>query len=157
MRMSDLLSGAIFIAFGITVLVQANSLPPTGGGVLSAGFFPGLLGAGLALGGAIVAGKAVLRGATLPLIQTEPWMRDRRKLAIVALISLSIPFFAFAAPAIGTIATSFVILTVMMLAQGQKPAQSATIAAVVSLAVYLLFSLGMGVPMPTGVIERMLP
>ncbi|RDL47955.1 hypothetical protein BLJAPNOD_05181 [Ensifer sp. M14] len=156
MRISDLLSGAIFIAFGITVLLQANSLPSIGGGVLSAGFFPGLLGVGLALGGVIVAGKALVQGATLPLVRAEPWMRDFRKLAVVALISISIPFFAFAAPAMGTIATSFIILTVMMLAQGQKMVSSIVIAVIVSLAIHLLFSEGMGVPMPVGIIEGML-
>lgn len=157
MRVSDLLSGVVFLIFGLSVIFQAGRLPAIGGGVLSPGFFPSILGIGLALGGTIIAGKALLRKAVFPIIHFEPWMKDCRKIITIVLICLLIPFFAFASPLLGTIITSFIILMSMMLVQKQKLMTSFIVSAIVSLAVYLLFSKAMGVPLPVGVIERILP
>lgn len=157
MRISDVLSGIVFLIFGLFVIFQAGRFPSIGGGVLSPGFFPSILGAGLALGGAIVAGKALLRKATSPIIHFEPWMKDGRKITTIVLIGLLIPFFAFASPLLGTVTTSFIILMSMMLVQKQKLMTSFIVSVIVSLSVYLLFSKAMGVPLPVGIIERILP
>ena len=84
------------------------------------------------------------------------WLRDRSALAALGAVPLGIIGYALLAPTTGSTLASILVVTGVSLAWGARllPALATGIGSGVAL--YLFFGLAMRVPLPSGIIERLL-
>lgn len=156
MRISDIVSGGAFALLGLYVVVTAQGFASIGGAI-SAGLFPTIVGGFLLAGGLAVAARSVLAGVPWPVIAFESWMASPRKICGMIAIPASIALFPLLAPRLGTAAASALIMFGAMLVWKQGVLRSLIAAAVFSLVLTVFFTKGLGVPLPSGLIERFLP
>jgi putative tricarboxylic transport membrane protein len=155
MRVSDLVSGAIFALAGTAIAVTAYGYPSAAQGT-GPGLFPMIIGGGLALAGLTTMVGVLLRVEAMPLTTPEDWMRDRAKIAAVAAIPVGIAAFPLIAPVIGTLIVSTVIVMGLSLAWGERPFTAAIVGVVSSAVLFGLFSFGLRVPLPSGALEQLI-
>lgn len=156
MRISDIVSGGAFALLGLYVVVTAQGFASIGGAI-SAGLFPTIVGGFLLAGGLAVAARSVLVGAAWPIATFESWMADPRKVCGMVAVPASIALFPLLAPRLGTAAASALIMFGMMLIWKQGVLRSLIAALICSVVLTVFFVRGLGVPLPSGVIERFLP
>lgn len=155
MRFSDLVTGLAFAALGIAIAVIAQGLPSSGGAV-GPGLFPSIIGGAMAVGGFVIAGKAMLAGEASSFVISAAWTRDPRHVAAVAIVPLSIAAFVLLAPVAGSIVVSVVILVASALIWRERILTAAVVGCLVSLGIYCFFYFGLRVSLPGGVIEGFL-
>ncbi len=171
MRLPDWLTGSVFLVLGLVVLWHVQSFPEIPGQEYGAAVFPGLAAVGLAAAALILvaldlrrrrAGQGARARATGALIpdaelataaaDDEPSLRGRRLLALVLSVA-SIVFYALAAPSLGFILTSSLLLAVLMLAFGTRPSLIVPVAVVATLLIHTAFYKLLKVPLPWGLLQ----
>lgn len=138
-NIKDIVGSVLFGALGLYVLVTAPGLGLGTAQNMGPGYFPMLLGAALLLmsGGLFV--SALATSGSLPEIQWRP---------LVSVLA-SIAAFALAFRFAGLVPAIF--LTVCVAALGDREARllhSLALAVVISLLAWLIFRVGLGLPMP---------
>lgn len=151
--MADIVGGAIFLGLCILVFLQANLLPPSRTAAPGPEFFPELV----AIIGAIVAGLMIVRGvrgllAARPPDTARPSQVGARLWRGSALLGLSTGY-ALAMPMVGFLSSSFLFLTLAMLALGVRRLYVLIpVAGALAAAVYLLFGVLLRVRLPDGLL-----
>ncbi len=155
MKISDLAIGLASIAFGLAFLGYGVSLPPMPGQRYGAGLFPILLGAGIALCGALLARKGwgERRDARAPLVALAHWARDRYLLGNLLVVLALIIVYVLCSERIGFIPLSIAILVALFLRLKVPPLRSAVIAAGATAFIYVAFARFLRVPLPRGLLE----
>ncbi len=157
LKVSDLVSGLAIAGLGIFIFVQSRSFPAIGNIGVAPSFYPGLIGVVLALCGLALAGTALLRGAALPLFVRPAWFSKPANVVAVLAVPASIVAYGLLSPRIGFLATSFLVASGLLLAFRVRVLTSLITAFLVTVALYLIFAITFRVPLPYGVIERLLP
>ena len=136
----DVLAGFLFIAMGAFFFIGAFSYGIGTARQMGAGYFPMLFGVGaICVGIAIVASAPFRHGAALQIA----WR------SVVA-ISTSIAVFSLLVERIGLIPGVAVSVAVAALGDAQSRALGTILlAAGASIAVWLIFSVGLGLPLPS--------
>lgn len=156
MRISDLVSGSAFALLGLYVVVAAQGFASISGAI-SAGLFPTIVGGFLLFAGLVVAARSVLAGEARPVVAVESWMASPRKVCGMIAIPASIALFALLAPRLGTAATAALVMFATMLIWKQSFLRAVLAAFAFSTVLTVFFIKGLGVPLPSGLIERVLP
>src|SRR5688572_22827179 len=115
MRLNDTLSGLLLVIFGVVVAIAAAAFSEAAGQKTGPGLFPGIIGVGLALSGAVLAwsGRRVRDARWLTL---EEWVTEPRVALNAALVVGALIFYALAVDTMGFFVTAFVFLAVLFLA-----------------------------------------
>lgn len=156
LKVSDLASGLIVAGIGVVIMVQSTKFPTAAGIPIGPSVYPGVIGAVLALLGTALAIRSLMQRQALPLAELPPWLRPGRPLVAVMAIPVAITAYALLAPQAGFLATSLGVLFGLLLAFGVRLTVSATVAVLVSAFLYVMFRILMRVPLPAGILERLL-
>jgi len=151
MRLPDFWTGLAFAALGISIAVMARGLPAPAGAA-SPRLFPTLIGGGMAVLGAAIA----VRGLRTASDFTWPeWVGHPRRLALMAYLPAAIVVFALVAPIYGTIAVAVPIIVIHSIIYGLRPISALAIGVTAGVAIPMVFTNLLGIPLPYGVIEGM--
>jgi hypothetical protein len=140
--LKDILSGLIFIGCGLAFGIAASGYPIGTALRMGPGYFPLVLaGTLVALGAAIVA-KGLLARASDGELGTVPWRG-------VALLTAALVFFGATVRGLGLAPALFATaFAASMASRHNSWAGAALLAAALTLFCVLIFSVGLGVPVP---------
>lgn len=160
MRLTDALTGAVFMAIGLFLFQVASGFPNPGGMPYGASLLPQILGVGLLLGGVLlILGDLARRRIALgsaPLVTVDPELKTRRGLLPVAMLLVLILGHVVLADKLGFIAVSITGLTLVFLSVRLRLVMAVGLALVGSLVCWWLFAGLLRVPLPRGWLEGFL-
>jgi len=154
MRLNDGLLGALLIGFAGWVWWQTSFFPAFPGQDYGPNLFPRILAAGIALAGLALLLRGLRAGGALLVI--EPWVRDPARLLSFLAIPLAAGFYLLAATPLGFIPTAFLLLAGLFLWFRARPLVALPVAASVTLLVHWFFAGLMRVPLPRGLLDKVL-
>jgi len=154
MKVNDALIGAALVALGAVVLWHIQGFPPMPGQKYGPAWFPGLIAGGLIACGALLV-VARLRAATPEALLTLPeWTRRLRPVASVASVIAGLVFYVFAVDTMGFHITSAALLLVWSRLLGASWRLAVPVSLAATVVIHLAFYKLLKVPLPWGVLER---
>ncbi len=149
MRVNDAITGFALLAFAIATFSYARTLPAIPGQDYGAAVFPMLVAAGLAGCGALLIASGLRRwqGAVV----WDDWARTHHAWARVAVVFALVLAYILAAPAIGFVPMSVLILLIFMVMMGVRWWIAAAVAVVATVLIQQTFG-WLRVPLPLGLL-----
>jgi putative tricarboxylic transport membrane protein len=149
MRVNDAITGFALLAFAIATFVYARTLPAIPGQDYGAAVFPMLVAAGLAGCGAllIASGLRHWQGAVV----WDDWARTHHAWTKVAVVFALVLAYILAAPAVGFVPMSVLILLIFMVMMGVRWWIAAAVAVVATVLIQQTFG-WLRVPLPLGLL-----
>jgi putative tricarboxylic transport membrane protein len=161
MHLSDRTTGVVLVGVGALAIFGASRLPPMPGQEIGPSVFPTVIGAGLALCGAMIAlgigrtfeeeAEADLAAHQDPLQRAEAVQSPLHGLRALIPIALLL-FYVLAADAIGFVPIATIIVATMALSLGANWKHGLALALIAPPIVHLLFSKLLRVPLPIGLL-----
>ena len=115
-------------------------------------WFPGLIAAGLAICGALLAFDGLRQRS--PWIKTPEWIGSRRARAGVAALLGGLVVYILVVDHLGFHLTGVILLALWMRVLGASWRVTAIVSVVATIVIHLAFYKGLRVPLPWGVLER---
>lgn len=160
MRLTDALTGAVFMAIGLFLFLVATGFPNPGGMPYGASLLPQILGAGLMIGGGLlIFGDLARRRVAMvaaPIVTVDPELQTRRGLLPVAMLLALILGHILLADRLGFLAVSIIGLTLVFLSVRLRLLAALGLALAGSLVCWWLFAGLLRVPLPRGWLEGFL-
>lgn len=152
MRLNDTLVGLMVLLFGAAVALYTRTFPDAGGQSIGPGFFPFLIGSGIAACGAVLmfSGRPGAGGAW---IDWESGLREPRLALNGALVIGALVFYALAVDTAGFFLTAFIFIAGLFIAFGVRPRWIVPLAAGVTFGLHFVFYSLLRVPLPWGWLE----
>lgn len=152
MKLNDAVFGLLLLALGITVLAVVQAFPTIPGQRVGPALFPGLIAAGLCVGGLILLVRGWRARATEPWLVLEDWVGSpRHRLAFVVLVG-SVVFYMALSQRLGFVLCSTAVLSALFRVLGLSIARSLSTAVVATLVIHYAFYKLLRVPLPWGVL-----
>ncbi len=159
MKVNDAFLGILMLTLGVAIVLHAQTFPVMAGMEYGPEFFPSLIGSGIALCGfgmVVSWGITARKGAAEPWVTIPDWMRTPINLLRAFGILASVVFYILAAPTLGFILTMFLTTFGLLLLLANPLWLCAVIAVILPAILHIGFSTGLRVPLPRGIIERLL-
>lgn len=150
---ADLLLGVGFVVGGGVVVAASQTTPTIPGQAYGPGFFPFLIGCFLAAGGLVMAVRAVLDPTLAMTATTAAPDRNPTHYVTLAFVLLGLVGCVFLLEPVGFIPVASVLTAGFMLLLRVPPLVAIPIALTGTIAVDLLFSKVLLVPLPSGVLQ----
>jgi len=153
-KVNDALSGAALVALGAIVLWHIRDFPKIPGQNYGAAWFPGWIAAGLIVCGALLIAVRLRAAAPAPLIALPEWARRGRPVASVASVIAGLVIYVVVVDTLGfhITAAALLLLWSRMLGASWRLAVPVSLAA--SIVIHLAFYKLLKVPLPWGLLER---
>ena len=159
MQLSDRTTGLVLVGVGALAIYGGSRLPPMPGQEIGPSVFPMLIGAGLALCGALIAlgiGHSYEEAAEAELASLHGEVPEAAKpkfYGLRALIPIALLlFYVVASERLGFVPVAVIIIATMARTLGAKWQHALLLAAVMAPIVHLLFSKLLRVPLPIGLL-----
>lgn len=159
MKINDALLGIIMLVFGVGITMHAQTFPVMAGMQFGPEFFPTVIGTGIALCGLGMVAKwavATRKGTSEPWVTVPGWMHERINLLRGIGILAAVVFYILSVPHLGFILTMSLTAFGLLILLANPLWLSIAIAIVLPLVLHFGFSVGLRVPLPRGVIEKLL-
>jgi putative tricarboxylic transport membrane protein len=155
MRVNDLISGALLILLAAAMVAYTTTFPPFPGQKYGPSLFPRLLGAGIAVCGALL----MLRGrrqlaAGAPLAHIDDAYRTTRGWSSAAMIVAAIVVYIALSETLGFVITAALVVLALLLWFGVRPVTALVITVVAVLAMDWFFGRMFRVPLPLGLLPN---
>ena len=154
MRLRDTLSGLLLFIFGVIVVLHARTFPTPSGQNIGPGFFPIVVGVGLALGGVALMWSG-RKQSGVAWLEFEDWVKRPRTALNAVLVIGALIGYTLLVDIVGFFLTAFVFLVVLFLAFGVRKRWAAPIAVVATVGMHFAFYKLLSVPLPWGWLEGM--
>lgn len=160
MHLSDRVTGSVLVALGGLAIYGASKLPPMPGQDIGPSVFPTVIGAGLALCGAMIAlgiGRSYEEQASGELASLHGEQpadaQQSRYHGLRALIPIGLLlFYVLTADRLGFVPVAAIIVGTMSLSLGATWRQGLALALIAPPIVHLIFSKLLRVPLPIGIL-----
>ncbi|MXQ10608.1 tripartite tricarboxylate transporter TctB family protein [Microvirga makkahensis] len=150
MRINDAVTGAVLLAFAIAMFAYARTLPAIPGQEYGAAVFPMLIATGLAGCGVVMiaSGRRRWQGA----VAWNDWARTHHAWVRLAVVIALVLAYILAAPILGFVPMSIVILLVFLLMMGVRWWIAAAVAFAATILIQQTFAGLLRVPLPLGLL-----
>ena len=148
MRLPDFWTGLAFAAIGIAIAAKAQGLHVPAGAA-SPRLFPTIIGILMTLFGGAIALRGFRNAGDVAL---PAWTSSPRKVALVIFLPFAIIFYGLASPYLGSIIVAIMLVSIHCVIYGVKPVSSLIIGAVAGVVTTMIFTQGLGIPLPEGVV-----
>ncbi len=155
MKINDAIFGAVFLLFGVVVLVHVQGFSKIPGQQVGPALFPGLIAAAMAVCGVLLIINGIRRRGTQPWTETADWMRSGRHLIAFAAIVGGVAVYVFLANAVGFLIVAPLLLILWLKVLGVRTGMAAIVAVVATLLIWYAFYKLLRVPLPWGVLTKM--
>lgn len=150
MRLPDFWTGLAFAILGgtIALLAQGFHIPA---GAASPRLLPTIIGSIMAVLGGLIA----LRGwRNAGDVVMPGWFSSPRQMMLIVFIPMAIIAYGLLAPVVGSMLMAIVIVTTHCLIYGVRPLTAAAVGVIAGLAISIIFSHLLGIPLPEGILEE---
>ncbi|MSU89231.1 hypothetical protein GE300_06305 [Rhodobacteraceae bacterium 2CG4] len=155
MKADRLFLGLLIVLVGVALIASSFEYASLPGQAYGAGTMPRVVGSfGILLGLALLV-QGWRQGAARQRFARADWARDRRGLAVLAVL-LAVVVYILAAGAIGFIPVAGTLLVVLMLLGRVRVLPAVVVSVIASVTVYVVFSRFLLVPLPGGPLESLL-
>jgi len=155
MKTDRLFLGLLVVLGGIALIASSFQYASLPGQAYGAGTMPRVVGScGILLGLALLV-EGWRQGAARQRFALADWARDRRGLAVLAVL-LGVVAYIISAGALGFIPVAFTLLVALMLLGKVRLLPALVVSVIASVAVYVVFSRFLLVPLPRGPLEALL-
>ena len=154
MKLNDALSGAALVALGAVVLWHVQGFPPMPGQKYGPAWFPGLIAVGLIACGSLLVVAQLRATASQPLVALPEWTRRARPVASVASIIAGLLFYVLLADTLGFHITAAALLLTWSRLLGATWPLALPVSLAATVAIHLAFYKLLKVPLPWGLLER---
>ncbi len=154
MKINDALCGAALVALGAALLWHIQGFPPMPGQKFGPAWFPGLVAGGLIACGVLLVAARLRAAAPVPLLALPEWMRRVRPVASVASVVAGLVFYVFAADTLGFHITAAALLLIWSRLLGAAWQFALPVALAATFVIHLAFYKLLKVPLPWGLLER---
>ena len=153
MKISDAVVGVLLLILAAAIGYYVSGFPAMSGQNYGAALFPGMIAAGLAGCGALLA----LRGARTkaPAFEFAAWTRSATLVANFALFCGVLVLYIFAVDTLGFLITGSLLLIALFLKLGVRQLPAVIVAVASAICIHLLFYKLLRVPLPWGLLEFM--
>jgi putative tricarboxylic transport membrane protein len=149
MKVSDSLSGALAVIFGIALILYSRTFPAMPGQAIGPGLFPSVIAWGLVgFGGALIV--AARRQPRVAPVEFDDWVRRPRMVLNFAVVIVALVFYATAVNRLGFFLTAAIFVSVLWTAFGVRRRLILPLALAVTFAVHYMFYSVLRVPLPWG-------
>lgn len=158
MKLNDAIAGALFVAIGISVFIYAGSFPAMRGVAYGPDLFPRIIAVMMGIGGATLIVSGLRPAGRQPWLQLADWARKPRSYMLFAAVIGSMVFYILTSDRLGFLLSSFLMMSGLLLVTrgASRLVSSLAVAAVVSVAIYVIFVRMLRVPLPYGFVESLL-
>ncbi|MBP0617209.1 tripartite tricarboxylate transporter TctB family protein [Jiella mangrovi] len=148
MKFNDLLLGLLVLVAGVAIYVSALGFTDIPGQAYGAGTMPRAIALFAVCLGLSMIGRAVVAGARMPRLELAPWVRAPRPV-VSALVAIAlVVFYIAAAPAIGFVPASLVVMAVLMLTLRTRPVTAIAVSIAACVVIQQAFGRLLLVPLP---------
>ena len=154
MKLNDAVIGLFLTLLGLVVLWIVKDYPKIPGQQVGPALFPGLIAAGLCIGGALLMFSGWRERAVVPVFQWEDWVRSPRHVRALFVLVGSVLFYMVASLPLGFVLTSLLILTALFYLLELPLGRSVLIAAIATLVIHFAFYKLLRVPLPWGILTN---
>jgi len=154
MKLNDAIFGLLLMVLGGAVLLTVQPFPKIPGQQVGPALFPGLIAAGLCVGGLLLLVQGWRARSSSPWFALQEWARSPRHLLAFAAVLGSIVFYLLVSEALGFVISSIVILVTLFLILGVPVRRSLLIAFIATLLIHFAFYKLLRVPLPWGVLKN---
>ncbi|MHA3979032.1 tripartite tricarboxylate transporter TctB family protein [Halovulum sp. GXIMD14794] len=155
MKADRLFLGLLVVLGGIALIASSFAYPSLPGQAYGAGTMPRVVGGfGILLGAALLL-QGWRQGADRQRFARADWARGRQGLAVLAVL-LGVVVYIVAAEPIGFIPVAGTLLLALMLLGKVRLLPALVVSVIASVAVYVVFSRFLLVPLPRGPLEALL-
>lgn len=158
MKLNDMFLGLIMLVVGVVIALHAQTFPEMAGMQYGPEFFPTLIGIGIALCGlGMVVSSAVSRdSAAEPWVTAPAWMGSWINVLRALGVLGAVVFYVVASPILGFMLTIFLTALGLLLLLANPLWLSLLIALILPVVLHYGFAVGLRVPLPRGIIEKLL-
>ena len=156
MKVNDAVIGAVLVLFALAMIWQTRTFPAMPGQDYGPALFPVLIGIGLIVSGAILIAGGIARRRTEPWFGGAAWLRSPPHLLRFAAIVGGLLVYILVSDWLGFIPTAALLLLGWLVLFRGRPVSSLVIALAVTLAVDYAFTRLLLVPLPLGLLQRVL-
>lgn len=150
MKVHDIIVGLVFLALGLFVAGYSTSLVAPRHLSYGPGFFPLLVGCGMALVGTLIALQGLRSLRSSPMVVLPDWTKGARMALRFWILPASILFYVIAVDTLGYLATATLILTAAMAAGGIHLLKAFVVGFLVAAITNIAFASLLHVPLPWG-------
>jgi putative tricarboxylic transport membrane protein len=148
MRMPDFWTGLAFAVIGIAIVAKAQGLHIPAGAA-SPKLFPTIIGSFMALFGGLIALRGLRDAGSVVL---PAWTSSPRVIALILFLPVAIMFYGLVAPILGSTFVAIILVAIHCVLYGIHPASAVAIGLTAGVVTTFIFTHGLGVPLPQGVI-----
>lgn len=154
MKLNDAIFGLLLLVLGITVLVVVQAFPKIPGQQVGPALFPGLIAAGLCVGGLLLLIRGWRERASVPWLTLQDWVRSPRHLLAFCVLIGAIVFYMLVSEKLGFFLSSIIILSALFYVLRVPLAKSVLVAVVATLVIHFAFYKLLRVPLPWGIFQN---
>jgi putative tricarboxylic transport membrane protein len=154
MKVNDALIGAALVVLGAVVLWHIQGFPPMPGQKYGPAWFPGLIAIGLVLCGALLIASRLRASAPEALFAFPEWARRMRAVASVVSVVAGLVVYVLAVDALGFHVTAAALLLVWSRLLGAPWRLAVPVSLAATVVIHLAFYKLLKVPLPWGLLER---
>jgi putative tricarboxylic transport membrane protein len=154
MKFNDALSGAALVALGAVLLWHIQGFPPMPGQKYGPAWFPGLIAGGLVICGTLLIASRLRAATSEPLFSLPEWTRRARPVVSVASVIAGLLFYVFAVDALGFHITAGALLLAWSRLLGASWRLALPVSIAATVVIHLAFYKLLKVPLPWGLLER---
>jgi putative tricarboxylic transport membrane protein len=155
-KVNDAVIGVVLVLFALVMIWQTRTFPAMPGQDYGPALFPVLIGIGMIISGVILIAGGAARRRAEPWFGGGDWLRSPQHLVRFAAIVGGLLFYILASDWLGFIPTSVLLLFGWLVLFRGRPLSSLAIALAVTLAVNYAFTHLLLVPLPLGLLERII-
>lgn len=156
MKLNDAILGAAFLALSIWIAASALAMPRMAGTAIGAGTFPLVVAAMMAMGGLALTLSGVKTWRRAPVAQLSDWLSSRPALTRAGASIVFVVIYAALGEWIGfPLLVPPMMIALLWLTTG-RPLASVILGCLISAGVWLLFARVLMVPLPLGLMSRVL-
>lgn len=153
MKLNDAVFGVLLLALGATILFVVQAFPKIPGQQVGPALFPGLIAAGLCVGGLILLVRGWRERASVPWLVLQDWTRSPRHLLAFVVLIGAIVFYMLVSQKLGFLLSSAIILSALFYVLQVPLGKSVGVAVLATLVIHFAFYKLLRVPLPWGVLQ----
>lgn len=154
MKVNDALSGAALVALGTIVLWHIRDFPKIPGQNYGAAWFPGWIATGLIICGALLIATRLRAADVQPPFTPPEWARRGRAVASVASVIAGLVIYVLVVDALGFHITAAVLLLAWSRLLGASWRLAVPVSLAATVVIHLAFYKLLKIPLPWGLLER---
>lgn len=158
MKFNDAIPGVMFLAIGIFTFIHAGGFTRFPGVPYGPDLFPRIIAVMMGGGGLILIISGLRSANRAPWLELSDWARQPRSYVLFFSVVGAVLFYMFVSEALGFLLTGFLMLSgLLIVTRGLATmVSSVLLAAAVTVLIHLLFAEVLRVPLPFGILERLL-